>query len=135
MPERMFENERVTTMVTHPNWGAIWGGAFTFYAIWAVFGVLGVAIFGSAASPNAAHPVTGMNIGISVWSVILTIIAMYVAGRVTGHLAGIGNRRDGVVHGITMFGLSVIGVALLAVLEQGVVPARSRMQVRIARAY
>lgn len=123
MPERIFENERVTTTtVSHPNWGAIWGGTFTFYAIWAIFGVLGTAIFASAANPNAAHPITGMSVGMSVWAVILTIIAMYVGGRVTGDLAGIANRRDGVVHGMTMFGLSVIGVVVLAVLEQGVIP-------------
>lgn len=116
MPERMFENENLTTVVTHPNWGAIWSGVFTFVAIWSIFGTLGAAIFASAANPNAAHPVTGMSVGIAVWSVILTIIAMYVAGRVTGHLARIGNSRDGVVHGMIMFGLSVTSVIVFTLL-------------------
>jgi hypothetical protein len=112
----MAENENVTTVVTHPNWGAIWAGVFTFLGIWTVFGLLGTAIFASAANPHAAQPVGGMSLGISVWSVILTIISLYFAGRVTGHLAGIGNSRDGVVHGMIMFGLSMASAFVIVAL-------------------
>ena len=129
MPERMFENETVLgnaaetrVRVSHPNWGAIWGGVFSFYAIWLIFGMLGVAVFASAANPGAAHPVTGMNVGESAWLIILTIVSFYVAGRATGHLAGIGNRRDGAVHGMAMFGLSTVGLLLLMVVEQAITP-------------
>jgi hypothetical protein len=103
----MADNQNVTTVVSHPNWGAIWSGVFTFLGIWTVFGLLGTAIFPSAAGPTAAQPIAGMGLGISIWSVILTIVALFVAGRVTGHLAGIGNARDGVVHGMIMFGLAM----------------------------
>jgi hypothetical protein len=86
------------------RWGAIWAGMFTFAAIWGVFETLGVAIF-----PNS----NGMGVGLQVWTVILTIIAMYVAGLETGRLAGIANRHDGLVHGIIMFGLSSVGAVIL----------------------
>jgi hypothetical protein len=112
----MAENESVTTVVTRPNWGAVWAGVFTFLGIWTVFGLLGTAIFASAANPHAAPPVGGMSLGISVWSVILTIISLYFAGRVTGHLAGIGNTRDGVVHGMIMFGLSMTSAFVILAL-------------------
>jgi len=98
------------------NWGAIWAGTFVFAAIWSVFGVLGEAIFATAANPNAVHPVTGMSVGMGVWAVILTIIAMYVAGRVTGHLAGVTTRHDGLVHGLTMFGLAVVATIIITIL-------------------
>lgn len=92
------------------NWGAIWGGMFTFAAIWMVFEALAVAIFPDRAS-----------VGMQVWTVVLTIIAMYVAGIETGRLAGLTNRHDGLVHGIIMFGLSVVSTIVLATLATGVV--------------
>jgi hypothetical protein len=95
------------------DWGAIWAGAFSFMAIWSVFGALGLAIFASNANSMAARPVAGQGWGIAIWSIVLTIIAMYVAGRETGRLAGVDNRHDGMIHGLVMFGLSVVGVLAL----------------------
>ena len=86
------------------HWGAIWTGVFTFIAIWSVFGVLCLAIF--AGSPN-------LDIAMSVWGIILTIIAMFVAGRTTGTLIGISNSREGVGYGITMFGLAVASTLVI----------------------
>jgi hypothetical protein len=98
------------------DWGAIWAGVFTFIAVWSVFGLLGEAIFASAANAKAANPVTGMSIGMGIWAIVLTIIAMYVAGRETGRLAGVTNRHDGLIHGMVMFGLSVAATIVVAVL-------------------
>ena len=99
------------------DWGAIWAGVFTFISIWSVFGLLGEAIFASAANPSAAQPVSGMSVGEGIWGVILTIIAMYVAGRETGRLAAVTNRHDGLVHGMIMFGLSI--AAALVIITVG----------------
>lgn len=98
------------------DWGAIWAGMFSFIAIWSVFGSLGLAIFASTATPTANHPVTGMAWGMGIWAIVLTIIAMYVGGRVTGHLAGLTRRQDGMLHGQIMFGLSCVAALILAVL-------------------
>jgi hypothetical protein len=103
-------------VVSHPNWGAIWAGMFSFLEIWAVFGTLGFSIFAGSASPNVAHPVIGMSVGMGVWAVILTIIAMFVGGRVTGELAGISNARHGMMQGMIMFGLSVAAALLIVTM-------------------
>jgi hypothetical protein len=122
MPESAFqENQNFTTVVKYPNWGAIWAGVFSFIAIWSVFGLLGTAIFASAANPSAEHPVTGMSLGMSIWAIVLTIIAMFIAGRTTGHLARIGHSQDGVIHGIIMFGLSVMSALVVTVLATNAV--------------
>jgi hypothetical protein len=52
-----------------------------------------------------------------IWATILTIIAMYVAGRVTGHLADVEDRNARLVHGMAMFGLSVIAAIVIVVLS------------------
>jgi hypothetical protein len=98
------------------DWGAIWVGVFVFMAIWAVFGTLGFAIFANSASATATEPVIGMSVGIGFWAAILTLIAMYVAGRVTGTLAGVTTKHDGLVHGMAMFGLSIVGFIVLVSL-------------------
>lgn len=98
-------------------WGAIWIGVFTFVTVWSVFGMLGEAVFASAANPTAPAPTGGMSAGMAIWGIVLTIIAMYVAGRATGHFAGIADRAGRIMHGMAMFGLSVISVVLIVVLS------------------
>lgn len=111
-----YGNEGLTVTRRGTNWSAIWAGVFTFAAIWSVFGALGLAVFASSANPNATHPIAGMGVGESIWVIVLTIIAMYVAGLVTGRLAAATTREDGVVHGQAMFGLAVVGVLVLVAL-------------------
>lgn len=85
------------------DWGAIWGGVFTFAAIFTIFEALALAILPAGATT-----------GFQIWTVVLTIIAMYVAGLETGRLAGITTRHDGLIHGIMMFGLSVVSTLVLS---------------------
>jgi hypothetical protein len=120
----MADNVNGTTVVSRPNWGAIWAGVFTFLGIWTVWGLLGMGVFSSGANPASAAPIAGEHWGITVWSVILTIVALFFAGRVTGHLAGIGNRRDSAVHGMIMFGLSMASaVVAIALIGTAISPA------------
>lgn len=104
-----------STLVQRPatDWAAIWGGLFVFAGIWAVFGFLGYAIFiGSTTTQNVGN---GMNIGLGIWSIFLAAIAMYVGGWQTGRLAALTGRMDSAVHGMIMFGLAVVGAAVLSV--------------------
>lgn len=116
MADLAYRNEFPAIAPRRTDWGAIWAGVFVFIGIWSVFGLLGMAIFASAANANAAQPVTGMGVGEAIWGIILTAIAMYVAGRETGHLARVDGRRDGLVHGLIMFGLGVTAALVLTIL-------------------
>jgi hypothetical protein len=118
MAEVTFHNENVLAR-PKTDWAAIWAGTFTFAAIWAVFGALGYAIFGGMSNPGSTSLTSGAAIGMSIWGIVLTIIAMYVAGRETGRLAMVTNRHDGLIHGMIMFGLSTVAVALLVFLARG----------------
>lgn len=102
--------------ISHPNWGAIWAGVFAFLAIWFVFGALGLGVFASAANPNANQPVLGMSVGIGAWFVILTIIAFFFAGRITGKLARTNTAASGAAYGLVMFGLAVASSIVLVAI-------------------
>jgi len=129
MAAAVIENQNAAILRSRIDWGAIWAGVFAFVAIWSVFGVLGTAIFASAANPNAARPVSGMGWGMGIWAIVLTVIAMYVGGRVTGGLAAIVNRRDGVVHGLAMFGLSVMATLVIVLLAGLALPGSTTASV------
>jgi len=96
------------------DWSAIWGGAFIFAAIWAVFESLALAIFGVPAA------MSGTGAGMAIWTIILTIIAMYVAGIETGRMSGAASGRDGLVYGLMMFGLSTVGAVVLTAIAGAV---------------
>ncbi len=113
MTDAAFRREGVNpNSLRHTDFGAVWAGVFVFTAIWCVFGSLGLAIF--ASTGNA------LGVGMSIWSVILTIIAMYVAGRETGQLAAITDRHTGLIHGMVMFGLSFVAAVVLGGIAGGI---------------
>lgn len=100
------------------EWGAIWAGVFAVAAIWSVFGLLGASIFDVSAGGSVSPW------GMGIWSIVLTMIAMYVGGRVTGHLAGVQTRGAAVACGMSMFGLSAVSAAVLIILAGAASGAR-----------
>jgi hypothetical protein len=112
--------DAITLRTREPaRWSAIFAGTFAFLAVEATFGVLGTAIFASSANPNAAHPISGMSAGMGIWTVVLTIIALYVAGRTAGHLSGATRKLDGMYHGLVTFGLCIFASVLVAAMIVG----------------
>jgi hypothetical protein len=101
------------------SWPAIFAGTFVFLAIEVTFGVLGMAIFASAANPSSAHPVSGMSTGIGIWLVVLSIIALYFGGRAAAALSGTADSHFGMYHGLTTFGLSVFTSIVVGALLLG----------------
>jgi hypothetical protein len=112
----LLQTRRVT------SWSAIFAGTFVFLAVEATFGLLGLAIFANASNPAAAHPVTGMSAGIGIWTVILTIIALYCGGRAAGHLSGVTDKLNGMYHGLVTFGLSIFATVLITAMILGTNP-------------
>jgi len=101
------------------SWPAIFAGTFVFLAIEVTFGVLGTAVFASAENPASPHPVTGMSAGIGIWLVILSIIALYFAGRAATSISGVTDRHIGMYHGLVTFGMSVFTSILVTAMMLG----------------
>ena len=99
------------------NWGAIWGGVFCFIAICTVFGALGVAVFATVAHPGASK--FDMGLGIGIYAIVLTVVAMFIAGSATGRLACVSTRLDGFYHGLVLYGLILVCAFVLASLGGG----------------
>lgn len=129
MAELTYRNENIR--IRRTDWGAIWAGLFTFIAIWSVFGLLGLALFETATTPANGTTTAGMayGIGMAIWAVVLTIIAMYVAGRETGHLAAVTDRHDGLLHGMIVFGLSVGSFLVITVIGANSITSGAGTQV------
>ena len=115
MADISYQQDSRSSLPTGLSWSAIWAGLFTFIAIWSVFALLGFAIFSRNVNNGAVEPVHMLNVGMGIWTIILSAVAMYIAGRATGRLAGASGRYDSVVHGMVMFGLSVTAAIVLAI--------------------
>src|SRR6185312_5365515 len=102
------------------SWTGIFAGTFLFLAIEATFGILGVAIFGSATNPASANPVgPGVSAGVGIWMVVLSIIALYFAGKLAGRLTGANSRNMGMYAGLVTFGMCIFTAALISALTLG----------------
>jgi hypothetical protein len=113
MDDLAYRREMPPRMIT--DWGAIWAGTFAYFAIWFVFGTLGLAVFTSAGYTGTW--------GYGVWGIILNVIAFYVAGHTCGSNASVVTRSQGRRHGLYMFGLANVGAILLIVLGSAFVGA------------
>ena len=80
------------------SWSGIFAGTFLFLAIEATFGILGVAIFGTIHPGAPVVPIIG--VGIGIWMVILSIIALYFGGKLASKLSGAFNRNLGMYAGL-----------------------------------
>jgi hypothetical protein len=114
-----------TTYLPNPpicrlSWSGIFSGTFLFLAIEATFGILGVAIFTQAMSPNTATAVSpGVSIGSGIWMVVLSIIALYFAGKLASRVSGSITRNAGMYAGLVTFGMCVFASFLITSLTLG----------------
>lgn len=88
------------------SWGAIFAGLVTAIVLQVVLTVLGLAIGLSAWDPSEG--VGGIGTGVWVWALLSALVSLFAGGVVTGRLAGILTRGDGALHGLLMWGLSLI---------------------------
>lgn len=119
MADEVYRTTLAEVSPSRTSWGAIFAGTFAALGVWSIFGSLGLAIFSSNANPNAARPLTGMPVAEGFWIVILSMIALYVGGRVTSALADVRASGEALTHGFVMFGLTTFAAILIATMLTG----------------
>ncbi len=88
------------------SWGAVFAGLVVATALQVVLTVLGAGIGFAAWEPGESA--RGLGLGAGIWAILSVLISLFVGGMTAGRLAGILTRRDGVLHGILLWGLSTI---------------------------
>lgn len=89
------------------SWGGIFAGLVVALVVQMILSLLGLAI-----GLGAANFVTGnlqaVGIGAGIWAVLTALISLFAGGLTAGHLAGVLTRFDGMLHGMLVWGLSVL---------------------------
>ena len=100
------------------SWSAIFAGTFVFLAVMATFEALGIAIFGGSA-PGA------LATGLTVWTTVLGIISLTLAGRAAGRLSYSADKNHASYIGLVTFGMSVFATILVVTLVATAVGANN----------
>ncbi len=129
--------DRVSTYasaIRRISWGAIFAGVIIAMVVQVLLGLLGFGIGIASVDPATATAETGQGfaIGMAIWWVVSSLIALFLGGWVAGRLAGFPKASDGGLHGLvawaamTVFSLYLVTTAVgslvggtLSVVGQG----------------
>lgn len=95
------------------SWGAIFAGAVTSLALWALLYSFGLALGLSTMDPGDPGSARASGIFTGIWSLLSPLIALFVGGMVAGRGAGVTTRLGGALHGLVMWGLTTLAGAWL----------------------
>jgi hypothetical protein len=115
--------ERNTVVeVVHPSmsWGAIIAGWVVAIGIAFLMYVGGLAMGFTAFDPNdAAATAKGIGIGTGAWLVLTWVVSLLIGSMFASWFDGRDDSTTGVMHGVTVWGLSIAASGLLLALGMG----------------
>ena len=99
------------------SWGAIFGGWLVAAGIAFLLYVAGLAIGFAAFDPyNASASAKGIGVGTALWMVLTWAVALFLGGMFASWFDGKTDRTVGALHGITVWGLSIVVTLVLVAL-------------------
>ena len=92
------------------SWGAIFAGVVLAIAVQLVLGILGTGIGLTLVDPveGTTPGSAGFGIGAGLYWIVTTIIALGAGGYAAARVAGVHDRFDGLVHGLVVWGVTLI---------------------------
>ncbi|TPG54698.1 hypothetical protein [Sphingomonas glacialis] len=104
------DDARLVKTPTRISWGAIFAGVVLAIAIQLVLGILGTGIGLSLVDPveGTTPGATGFGIGAGLYWIVTTVIALGAGGYAAARVAGVHDRFDGLVHGLVVWGVTLI---------------------------
>jgi hypothetical protein len=92
------------------SWPAIFAGVVVAVAGQLLFSLLGAGIGLGTVDTNAGSTPTAssLGLGVGIWWVISSCLALIAGGYVTAWLAGIETRFDGMLHGLVTWGIATL---------------------------
>lgn len=104
------DDARFAKTVTRISWGAIFAGVVIAIAVQLVLGILGTGIGLTLVDPveGTTPGAAGFGIGAGIYWLITTVIALGAGGYTAARVAGVHDRFDGLVHGLVVWGVTLI---------------------------
>jgi hypothetical protein len=92
------------------SWPAVFAGVTIAIAVQIVLGLLGTGIGMSLVDPvsGSTPSASGFGIGAGLWWVVSTIVALGAGSYAASRIAGLTERFDGFVHGLVIWGVTLI---------------------------
>ncbi len=106
-------------------WGAIIAGVIMIIVVQLFMALLGSGFGLTTVNVREEDNLKALGVGAVVWWIISGIIAYYIGGWVTGRMAGIPRRLDGVLHGLLAWGSTTILTFLFLTSTMGALIAGS----------
>lgn len=97
------------------SWGAVLAGAIVAVVVGLMLNVLGIAIGASAVDATGGDTPSGQTFGIvsGVWLLVANLIGLAVGGYVAARFSGTADNTDGILHGLSVWGISYLISAVL----------------------
>ncbi len=95
---------------TRISWGAIFAGVVLAVAVQLVLGILGTGIGLTMVDPveGTTPGAAGFGIGAGVYWLVTTVLALGAGGYAAARVAGVHERFDALVHGLVVWGVTLI---------------------------
>ena len=99
------------------SWGAVFGGWLIATGIGSLMWVAGLALgFSGFDAYNVEATAKGLGGGTAIWILLTLVVALFLGGMFASWFDGRSDQTVGALHGITVWGLSVMASALLVAL-------------------
>lgn len=97
------------------SWGAVIAGAVVAVIVGLMLNVLGVAVGASAVDATSGDTPSGTTFGIvsGVWLLVANLVGLGVGGYVAARFSGTADDTDGVLHGLSVWGIGYLISAVL----------------------
>jgi hypothetical protein len=105
------------------SWAGLIGGIVVAVGVWVLLTVLGLAVGLSSFDPSGTMPsAKTLGIGTGIWSIAVSMIALFVGGLVGARTSGILDRPTGALHGAVLWSLAtILSIALIGGVVRNVV--------------
>jgi hypothetical protein len=98
------------------SWGAIFAGGLVAVVVGAMLNVLGLAIGATAlhpAQPGATPGAGALGVAGGIWLLVANLLGLAAGGWVAARLSGTADDTDGILHGLSVWAVSVLVSAVL----------------------
>ena len=104
------DDTRLGKTATRLSWGAIFAGVVIAVAVQLVLGILGAGIGLTMVDPveGTTPGATGFGIGAGIYWLITIVVALVAGGYAAARVAGVHERFDALVHGLVVWGVTLI---------------------------